>query len=332
MFTIDNTNTDFSKFLAGMAESMHTKVIRNTVIIPEAIGNGYFKSFTLSNGLQCLLYDFKLSKELYLQQKKCNKEFYILRFDDVAITESLMLKIDNDYIWESKQERASALLTTSLVDFVTSLSAESSVKGINIVITRNWLSQYLDLTTLDGILLKYFELKTSTYNFAPFDVEYRSLFNEVINSNVDDAMRRSAVENRIMLMLEKFLNYLYVKQNELSNIEKVKLSDDEVKRLMEVESQLVKDFSTPPPTISFLCKVAAMSATTLKNKFKKLYGNNLYEYFQKNRMQRAKALLMSHKYSIKEIGSQLGYTNLSNFATAFKKEFDSLPSQLILQK
>ena len=101
-------------------------------------------------------------------------------------------------------------------------------------------------------------------------------------------------------MIEKFLNYLYIKHQEISSIEKVKLSDDEVKRLMEVESHLVKDFSTPPPTISFLCKVAAMSATTLKNKFKKLYGNNLYEYFQKNRMQRAKALLLSHKYSIKE--------------------------------
>ena len=49
-------------------------------------------------------------------------------------------------------------------------------------------------------------------------------------------------------------------------------------------------------------------------------------------MNRAKVLLMSQKYSIKEIGNQLGYTNLSNFAAAFKKEFNSLPSQLILQR
>jgi len=133
-----------------------------------------------------------------------------------------------------------------------------------------------------------------------------------------------------MMMVEKFLTHLYQKLNQLTEDDKIKISPDEIKRLMEVESYLVKDFSTPPPPISFLSRVAAMSTTTLKNKFKKLYGNNLYEYFQKSRMHRAKILLLSQKYSIKEIGSQLGYSNLSNFATAFKKEFNRLPSQLIV--
>ncbi len=43
-------------------------------------------------------------------------------------------------------------------------------------------------------------------------------------------------------------------------------------------------------------------------------------------MNRAKVLMLTHKYSIKEIGSQLGYSNLSNFSIAFKKEFKQLPS------
>ncbi len=57
-----------------------------------------------------------------------------------------------------------------------------------------------------------------------------------------------------------------------------------------------------------------------------MYGSTLYEYFQKSRMNRAKVLMLTHKYSIKEIGSQLGYSNLSNFSIAFKKEFKQLPS------
>ncbi len=330
MLTIDNAYTDYSKFIAATAKKINTRPERNTLFFSEEIGEGYFKSLVLSNGLQCLLYNFTLKEELYLQQQNVKKEFYTLRFDDVSITESLMLKIDSDYIWESNQQRASAMLTSSLVDFTTSISAGTPVKGINIIISRQWLSQYLDIDTLDGILLKYFALKTAAYNFAPFDVEYRTLFTEVMSSDMEDTMRRSVIENRIMLMVEKFFSFLYVKDKELSSHEKVKLPDDEVKRLMEVEACLVKDFSAPPPSVPYLARLAAMSATTLKNKFKKLYGNNLYEYFQKNRMQRAKALLMSHKYSIKEIGSQLGYSNLSNFATAFKKEFKKLPSKLFM--
>ncbi len=51
----------------------------------------------------------------------------------------------------------------------------------------------------------------------------------------------------------------------------------------------------------------------------------LYEYYQKNRMHKAKELLETTKYSVSDVGSLLGYQNLSNFSHAFKKEFGQLP-------
>lgn len=331
MFNIDYSHTDYSKLLSDIAQQMNVKVKDDTLVIPDEISSGYFKYIPLSNGLQCMLSDFTLNQDIYLQRKGSEKEFYILHFDEVSIADTLMLKIDNDYIWEGKQDRASVFLTSSLYDFAYQASKNTSIKSLNVLITRKWLGQYLDIESMDKLLGKYLQLKTLSYNFAPFDVEYRSLFNEVMDGE-DAIMKRSILENRIMMMVEKFLTHLYQKLNQLSESDKIKISPDEIKRLMEVESYLVKDFSIPPPSISYLSRVAAMSTTTLKNKFKKLYGNNLYEYFQKSRMNRAKVLLMSQKYSIKEIGNQLGYSNLSNFATAFKKEFNRLPSQLMLQR
>lgn len=328
MLNINYSHTDYAKAMSEIAHAMDTKPRGDTLIIPEQFANGYFKYIPLSNGLQCMLSDYTLNEDLYLQRSKSGKEFYILHFDEISISDTLMVKIDNDYTWESKQNRASVLLTSSLYDFAYQAAKGTAIKSINILVTRNWLEQYLDITTMDELLEKYLQQKTGSYNFAPFDIEYRALFNEVMDSE-DAGMQRSIIENRVMMMVEKFLTHLYQKINQE---EKIKISIDEVKRLMEVESYLVKDFSTPPPPISFLSRVAAMSATTLKNKFKCLYGNNVYEYFQKGRMHKAKVLIMSQKYSIKEIGSQLGYSNLSNFATAFKKEFNRLPSQLILQR
>ena len=326
MITIDYNDTDYAKLLGNIAQKMNAKLKNDTLIIPEDIGCGYFKYFTMANGLQCMLSDYKLNSDVYIQRLRTDKEFYILRFDEMSIPETLMVKIDNDYTWEEKQNRASVMLTSSLYDFAYQASKNTTIKSVNVLITREWLEQYLDITTMDKVLEKYLQLKTASYNFAPFDVEYRALFNEVMDAG-DAIMKRSIVENRIMMMVEKFLTQLYQMVNTTID-DKIKISPDEVKRLMEVESHLVKDFSTPPPPISFLSRVAAMSTTTLKNKFKKLYGNNLYEYFQKSRMHKAKVLLMSKKYSIKEIGSKLGYSNLSNFATAFKKEFKKLPSKL----
>ena len=326
MITIDYNDTDYAKLLGNIAQKMNAKLKNDTLIIPEDIGCGYFKYFTMANGLQCMLSDYTLNSDVYIQRLRTDKEFYILRFDEMSIPETLMVKIDNDYTWEEKQNRASVMLTSSLYDFAYQASKNTTIKSVNVLITREWLEQYLDITTMDKVLEKYLQLKTASYNFAPFDVDYRALFNEVMDAG-DAIMKRSIVENRIMMMVEKFLTQLYQMVNTTID-DKIKISPDEVKRLMEVESHLVKDFSTPPPPISFLSRVAAMSTTTLKNKFKKLYGNNLYEYFQKSRMHKAKVLLMSKKYSIKEIGSKLGYSNLSNFATAFKKEFKKLPSKL----
>ena len=328
MFSIDYSHTDYAKLMSDMAHKMHVKLKSDTLVIPEDIANGYFKYIPLGNGLQCMLSDYTLNQDMYMQRNRSDKEFYILRFDEISISDTLMVKIDNDYIREGKQNRASVLLTSSLYDFAYQAAKNTAIRSINVLITRKWLKQYLDIKSMDKVLQKYLQLKTQSYNFAPFDIEYRALFNEVMDGG-DAAMKRSILENRIMMMVEKFLTHLYQKLNQLTEDDKIKISPDEIKRLMEVESYLVKDFSTPPPPISFLSRVAAMSTTTLKNKFKKLYGNNLYEYFQKSRMHRAKILLLSQKYSIKEIGSQLGYSNLSNFATAFKKEFNRLPSQLI---
>jgi len=54
----------------------------------------------------------------------------------------------------------------------------------------------------------------------------------------------------------------------------------------------------------------------------------VYEYFQKIRMQAAKDKLLSGDHSVKEVAMELGYSNLSNFTIAFKKEFGLLPSKI----
>jgi len=331
MFTIDNNQTDYCRYIAEIGQCLQVKVKNETLVLPETVGEGYMKHIPMGNGLQCMLSDFTFNDDLYMQRKATTKEFYIVRFEEVSISDTLMVKIDNDYIWEQKQNRASVFLTSSLYDFAYRASKGTSIKSINVLITREWLQQYIDIKSIDKVLARYLQLKTFSYNFAPFDIEYRSLFTEVMEAG-DEVMKKTIIENRIMMLVEKFLSHLYQKINQLTENDKIKISPDEIKRLMEVESYLVKDFSAPPPPISFLSRVAAMSTTTLKNKFKKLYGNNLYEYFQKSRMHKAKVLLMSKKYSIKEIGNQIGYSNLSNFATAFKKEFKRLPSKLFMPK
>ena len=109
------------------------------------------------------------------------------------------------------------------------------------------------------------------------------------------------------------------------------IPEDEMQRLMKVENLLVKDLSEKPPAIEELARLVNMSATRLKKGFKEMYGSGIYNYYQTMRLQKAKELLLSGKSSIKEASAATGFYNSANFSTAFKKQFNILPSQLIKQ-
>jgi AraC-like DNA-binding protein len=148
--------------------------------------------------------------------------------------------------------------------------------------------------------------------------------------SVDPAYQTLVVQNRVLLLLERFFTRIYAKMNDTHF--DVKLSNDDISRLKLIETELLKDFSVEPPGIPKLARMAAMSPSKLKNSFKEIYGMPIYQYYQKHRMNKAKAMLLSKKYTVRDVGIEVGFSNLSNFAKAFKKSFDQLPSDLIGNK
>ncbi len=130
-----------------------------------------------------------------------------------------------------------------------------------------------------------------------------------------------------MLLVERFFTRLFKKIESMKNQQV--LSNHEMQRIMSAEAKLVHDFTKPPPTVSVLARQAHMSETKFKLIFKRVYGCNPYEYYQKNRMIKAKNLLVTGKFSVKEVGLTLNFKNLSNFSVAFRKEFNFLPSEIL---
>ena len=59
-----------------------------------------------------------------------------------------------------------------------------------------------------------------------------------------------------------------------------------------------------------------------------IYGVGLFEYYQEKRMHYAKESLQKGGVKIKDVVAALGYENASKFTAAFKKQFDTLPSEV----
>lgn len=86
-----------------------------------------------------------------------------------------------------------------------------------------------------------------------------------------------------------------------------------------------------PITIRDLARRVAMNECYLKKGFKAMYGTTIYDYFQKERMEKAKSLLYEKGMSVSEVAILMGYSCISHFSTAFKKHTGLKPCELLLR-
>lgn len=323
MLHIEYNHTDYKELLQHFASHFHCTLHDNTLVFLPEHGEGYIKLVELPNGLQGLVSDYTIHTGVLFKRTRISKDFFTLRFDEVNLPESL----DEEQIAGVTPIRSAVFLGSARFDWMFYTTQGTRVKGVNIFFSKEWLEHFLEVEREGDLIKKYLSLKMSAFNYEPMDVEYKRLLGEIVNNDVDPAFKTLIIQNRIMLLLERFFTTIYSKMSDMHF--HVKISNDDINRVKMVEKELTKDFSIEPPSISQLARMAAMSPSKLKNSFREIYGLPIYQYFQKHRMNKAKAMLLSRKYSIREVGLELGYSNLSNFAKAFKKSFDQLPSDLL---
>lgn len=79
-------------------------------------------------------------------------------------------------------------------------------------------------------------------------------------------------------------------------------------------------------TIPLLCRQAQLSATTLKNKFRELYGQPIHQWILCCRLRRASELLEATDLTVLQIAQSVGYDSVSQFNAVFRRAYGVTPS------
>jgi len=315
--------SSYLSILEQLAAVFHTQLTGRTLYIPPALGVGFFKLIDLPYGLQSLVYNVQLKDDLYFLREKSSNEFYLLTFDQISSTNKGSIRINAEDLTEAQQRNAAIYLTSFLYDVELTLQKQTQLTGIRILLPLLWMQEYLQLDEKEDVLERYVSLKTAGIWYMPVDVELKELLDAILSAERKTPLFAT---NRIMRIVEKFFDWLY---NELQSLSySTGISRADIMAAQKVEAILTKDITALPPTIKELAREVTMSESKLKKIFKTVYGLPPYEYFQKQRMQKAMTLLQSGEHSIKDVGYTLGYSNLSNFTLAFKKAFGVLPSAI----
>lgn len=326
MFHFTYDYCDHIDYLRLLANTLGVPVKDNMLWLPPEAGTGYIQVEELPNGLQVLFNECVLHKEFMFHRNQSDGNGYTLRFDEVRNLKTLSIKIGEQVLEDNTNIYSGAFLSNSFSELEYVVNADTESRSINIYFTNEWLNDYSGLTSAGNFLKQALEAPGSAIHFEVLTLEYRELMEEIFELKPAHPVYQAVLQNRVMLLLEKFLRGLYLKLVEPSY--GYGIDAQELKRMIQIEAILVKDLGVAPPPVSELAKIAMMSETKLKYTFKRIYQYGLYEYYQKNRMLKARQLLVKKKTAVKEVGMLLGFKNLSNFTIAFKKEFNILPSQL----
>ena len=314
---------DYVEYIQQLSEIFKVRATGNHINIPAHLGTGFMWAEKLPGGISVLIIHATLHQPFTITQKGVTDNCFSLQFNEFGTVTAKGAPNKNR---QTHQQQSTVRLTHTLVPGTYFLPEGVLVKSVCMYFNKMQLSSLLGAQAVEELLTKYFPFLISNQSFEPIATDYRVSLNELLVDKIDVPLRLNFIQNRVLLLLEKFIVNLFAKGD--TGNTKMKRTDDETLRLMKVEALLVNNFAVAPPTIDELSRISAMSPTKLKNDFKNLYGFPIYVYYQKNRMLKAKALLLTGKYSIKEVGVMVGYSNLSHFANTFKKEFSMLPSEV----
>ena len=111
-----------------------------------------------------------------------------------------------------------------------------------------------------------------------------------------------------------------------------KTTDPEhIARIFEAKTLLIRDLSEPP-TIAALASAVLMSESQLKQSFREVFGVSIYQYFQQERLERAKELLSENNRTVKEVGYELGFTNIGHFSRLFERLYHVKPKKFQIDR
>jgi AraC-like DNA-binding protein len=102
-------------------------------------------------------------------------------------------------------------------------------------------------------------------------------------------------------------------------------SEADLRCLHAARNLLTKQLS-PPPTIRQIARSVGMNETYLKRGFRAVFGETLFAFSVRCRMQQALALLVREpRLPVARVAEAVGYSHQTSFATAFRRHFGVCP-------
>lgn len=108
------------------------------------------------------------------------------------------------------------------------------------------------------------------------------------------------------------------------NAPQILLHEQDKRRLAELKENIESNFLTIGSAAE-ACTTIGMSFSKANKAFRALYSTTIAQYIQYCKMSHAYSMLVARKLNVSECAFEVGYSNVSHFISAFKKQYNLTP-------
>ena len=221
----------------------------------------------------------------------------------------------------------------NIVSFLPNISGnmnvdpEKSLACVGLKIDRGLLFSYLgkNLNQVSKKVQELFDNNKKTQFICPMSQEMHTAALQVIHPpSYTESARTLFYESRALELLAMQIELLA--GNTLFS-KPFRLSESDLESIHAARQILLEDIQNPP-TIATLARLCGINEFKLKKGFKQTFNTTIFAYLKKYRMKKAWQMFREQDTSVTEVASMVGYTNISHFSAAFRKQFNINPGAL----
>ncbi|HMQ46553.1 MAG TPA: AraC family transcriptional regulator [Saprospiraceae bacterium] len=301
---------------------------KSTVSIPHLVGEGEISAFQFQNGLEILILQCILNEGLKISFPKNNPHPLNLHFCKAGKFEH---HLHNDSLFYQ---------LNSLSVSISSNPASSSQyclfpKGkelvhLHVIIHRHlYLSKIeCDLEYLPKAIAEVFRDAQAQRHFlyqSDYSMDVAGCMQDILNEQYEGLIQASFVESKVLELLSLQLHQYTEETDPVKSASTLRQCD--LNAILAARDILLQDLDNAPIIVE-LSKKVGINQQKLKQGFKAVFGESIYKYLQKARLETAKILIEDGGLPVGDAASKVGYTNKSHFARQFKRQYGLLPSAL----
>jgi len=128
----------------------------------------------------------------------------------------------------------------------------------------------------------------------------------------------------------ELLSYYFKPKDGVSNCPFLQ-KEKNVEKIRKAKRIIIERMSEPP-SLQELADEVKVPLSNLKNGFKHVYGDSVFNFLISYKMEYARRMLLTKEHSVEEIALKVGYSTSSHFIAAFKKKYNITPKKYMGNK